>query len=108
MEENNFRERTCNFCDFSTRCGIPDGVVCSEEHHQEGKDKFKYYERKGCEYFKDELNNDAYGLIEIYKKDKVKRISTLESSIASIKEEIEDKQKMLFILENMLKREYED
>ena len=89
-------------------CGIPDGVICSEEHHQEGKDKFKYYEHKGCEYFKDELNNDAYGLIESHKKDRERRISTLESSIANVKEKILEKQKTLFILENMLKREYED
>ena len=68
MSKNNYRERTCNFCDFSKRCGIPDGIVCLEEHHQEGKDRFQYYEHRGCEYFSDEKGNDSYDLEEHYRK----------------------------------------
>ena len=59
------RPKSCNFCDFASRCGVPDGVYCSEEHHQEGKDKWQY-EGHTCEYFKNELNNNVYGQQDQY------------------------------------------
>lgn len=47
------REKTCNFCHFAEYSGTPDVVVCTEEHHQEGKDKFQCYCHT-CEYFKED------------------------------------------------------
>lgn len=55
------RQKICNFCDFAKACGIPEGVYCTEEHHQQGKDKWQYHHHK-CEYFKDSGIVDVYDL----------------------------------------------
>lgn len=49
----------CNICDFARPCGIPDGVLCTEEHHQKGKDKWQCYSHR-CEYGK------CSGKVKIY------------------------------------------
>ena len=59
------RPKTCNFCDFASWCGVPDGVLCGEEQHQEGKDRWQY-EGHTCEYFKNEFNNNVYGQEDQY------------------------------------------
>ncbi|MBP5721962.1 MAG: hypothetical protein J6X18_00050 [Bacteroidales bacterium] len=104
MVENNYRERTCNFCDFSERCGIPDGVLCSEEHHQEGKDMFQYYGHRGCEYFSDEKGNDSYGLEESRRKSHEEnlraRYEYLCSEIGRTREKLAELEKELSELNN--------
>ena len=58
------REKKCNFCSFARECRIPDGVLCTEEHHQEGKNKFQY-EGHCCEYYNDDGITDVYGYFKI-------------------------------------------
>ena len=50
---------TCNVCDYARPCGLPEGVLCTEEHHQEGKDKWQYCAHT-CEYCK------SSGKVRIY------------------------------------------
>ena len=49
----------CNICDYARPCGWPDGVLCTEEHHQKGKDKWQCYSHR-CEYCK------CSGKVKIY------------------------------------------
>ena len=87
MENRPYREKSCNFCDFAEYCRIPDGVVCTEEHHQNGKDRFQYYLHSGCKYFKDEKDNDVYDLEKSRRKwdDDLKK-ATCESCRKRIKD----------------------
>lgn len=76
---------------------MPDGVLCGEDHHLEGKDKFKYYSSPACKYFLEDSMNDVYGIAENSKKraqetlDYMKRKrDRLVSKIEEIKKEIAD------------------
>lgn len=104
MPKNNYRERTCNFCDFAESCRVPDGVHCTEEHHQEGKDMFQYYMHKGCDYFKDEKYNDVYDLEESYRKSHEEnlraRYEYLCSEIGRTREKLAELEKELSELNN--------
>lgn len=99
----NYRERTCNFCDFSSRCGIPDGVICSEEHHQQGKDMFQYVGKTGCEYFKDDKKNDAYDKEKSRREYDENYKKVLIETIENTKREIKDKEDELKSAETRLK-----
>ncbi len=104
MPKNNYRERTCNFCDFAESCRVPDGVHCTEEHHQEGKDMFQYYRHKGCDYFKDEKHNDVYDLEESRRKTHEEnmraRYEYLCSEIGRTREKLAELEKELSELNN--------
>ena len=98
--EKNYRKKTCNFCDFAECCGIPEGVLCKEEHHQEGKDKFQCYCSPGCKYFKEDEKNDVYDLeyqsrkweLEL-KQDRVEKRQNLIEKMEKELEELKRKQK---------------
>lgn len=55
------REKICNFCYFAKEHWMPDGVECTEEHHQEGKDRWQCYSHT-CKYFKDCKKRNIYNL----------------------------------------------
>lgn len=97
--KTNYRERTCNFCDFAKKQWLPEGVVCSEEHHQEGKDRFQYYEHEGCDYFKDDNHNDIYGLEkyrrESHRKEIIGRREYLREEIRNMREKLAGLEKEL-------------
>lgn len=103
MKNSQYRERTCNFCDFSEYCRIPDGIACNEEHHQEGKDQFQYYGHSACEYFKDENGNDVYGLVESRRKWHEDELNAKRAQVKRLYDEIAEKQEEIEALVEEIK-----
>lgn len=57
------REKWCNFCDFCTGPGLPDGIICEEPHHVEAgiREQHQCYSHT-CEYHKDSGKVNAYDI----------------------------------------------
>ena len=75
-----------------------------DQDHQEGKDRFQYYEHRGCEYFSDEKGNDSYGLEESSRKSHEEnlraRYEYLCSEIGRTREKLAELEKELSELNN--------